>query len=109
MRQAAISGLVKRSAAARRSGSLASALPTSLGTCELTATGPAHCADAGWTVAANSSPSASPFSDGSAAVAFQGGGGQLSACRVTNFGGSNCWAEPESLGTPANPKVTSLR
>jgi hypothetical protein len=80
----------------------------SLGTCELTTTGPTHCANEGWVVAAGTSPSASPFYDASAAVVFEGGGGQLSACRVTDFGGSNCWAAPETLAALTNPGVTSI-
>jgi hypothetical protein len=81
----------------------------SLGTCQLTVAGPVNCANHGWTVAAGSNPSPSPFRNGySAAVVSRGSSNQLSFCRVTDFGGSNCWAQPQSLAAFANPKVTSI-
>jgi len=79
-----------------------------LATCQLTATGPANCANHGWVLAAGSSPAVAPLSDGSAAVAFNGATGQLSQCRVTSSGGSNCWSSGIATATGTTPGVTPL-
>lgn len=79
-----------------------------LGTCLLTTTGPANCANQGWVLASGSSPTVAPLSDGSVAVGFNGAGGQFSQCRVTDFGGSSCWSSGIAMTVGTTPSITTL-
>jgi hypothetical protein len=79
-----------------------------LTTCQLTATGPANCANQGWVGAAGSGPSVAPLADGSAAVGFNGGGNEFGSCRVTWFGGSNCWTSGVGMTVGGSPASTPL-
>lgn len=92
-------------------GTAVAAFRTSSGalqTCQLTPTGPANCANQGWVLAAGTSPTVSPLSDGSVAVGFNGGGGQFSQCRVTWFGGSSCSASSAPMAAGASPASSIL-
>lgn len=84
-------------------------MPTgSLETCQLTSTGFANCANQGWVLAAGTSPTVSPLSDGSVAVGFNGGGGQFSQCRVVWSGGSSCSASNAPMAAGASPASSIL-
>ena len=76
--------------------------------CEAMNTGPVNCANAGWEPTAGASPSVAQLSDGSAAVSFVGPSKRLDECRVTYFGGSNCYETSTTVASETNPSMAWL-
>lgn len=76
--------------------------------CRGTQLGDATCSVPLWPSNAGTDVSVTTLGDGSAAVAFNGAGAQLSQCRVTSFLGANCWSSGASIATGTSPAVTTL-